>query len=183
MHTVPVEVLDLLDFEDILTLRAPLLDSKFQSKYDELSRNAIALARDGAPPLVESIEQLERIRTSLSDTFTEIFDKELPFFIRRKKLGGGRELASNGVSIGLGLLGFIPGIGNIASAISLAKDSKAIVFNLANLRATPRALLRLLAQREAAMRSLASRRPSEKTLMHDAVDLLFSAMRERITLV
>lgn len=182
MRSLPVELLDVLDFADVLAIRQPLLDSDFQAKYDELTRTAISLAREGAPLLVESVERLEVIRSGIEKTFNEIFDKELPHFIRKKSRVSAQELVSNSVSVGLGLLGLIPGVGTAASAISLAKDSTALYFNVVDFRATPQSLLEVVARREEAIRKLATRRPLEETLMYDMVDLLFSTIRERIKL-
>jgi hypothetical protein len=180
MRTVPIEILDVIEFTDIVAIREPLMESGFQTKYDEMVRLAIEIARGPSPRLLENAERLEQIRESLDITFQDVFEKELPFFIRNRKPKLGTDMASNSISIGLGVLGLIPMIGTVASAVSLAKDSASFCFNVMDMRATPKSLLDFSQKRELAIQTITKRHGSLDTPMYEIVASLSAIIQERI---
>ena len=183
LRALPVELLDILDFNDIKELRQPLLESGFQARYDELTRIAVEVARGPAPAIVEGIEMLEAIRSSLEETFRDVFERELTPFMKRRLRGVSKGLVSNSTSVALGLLGLVPFVGPLASVASLAKDSTALCLNVADFRATPGVLLDRVLKREDAIRKIAGRLPQSNALGLDVVDAITGVMRERMRML
>ena len=126
---LPVELLDLLSFEDILSIRQPLMSSSFQTKYDQLIKKVMDTYSPDTHKIL-NIDELEKIRNELSNTFDEILQKELPRFLKKKAFAQTKRLASVSSSVALGLAGAVPGVGLVASAISVLKDTPALCVNI-----------------------------------------------------
>jgi hypothetical protein len=126
---VPIEMLDEFSFRDILKIRQPLLQSSFQTKYDMLMKSIVGKPNAERFSLL-SVDDQESIRADLAQTFREVLEKELPFFLKRKAIQHSRQLATVSSSIALNLLGLAPGLGLIAGVAGILKDSPALVFNL-----------------------------------------------------
>ncbi|WP_319574559.1 hypothetical protein [uncultured Desulfobacter sp.] len=125
----PVELLDLLTFKDILQIRQPLLESSFQRKYDSLVRSVVRTHETETLEFFD-IDKLEVIRKDLSENFNNVLQKELPKFLKKKALEHSKELASISSSVALGVAGAVPGVGLVASAISVMKDTPALLVNI-----------------------------------------------------
>ena len=106
---IPIELLDLLSFNDVLKIRQPILESNFQAKYDNLIQRVIKGIKQDYSETFFDLNELENIRKHLETTFIDIFEKELPNFIRKKKKEELKKLSSVGSSVALGALGFVPG--------------------------------------------------------------------------
>ena len=122
---IPIEVLDSLSINEVLTLRQVIEASDFAERYDELVGTAIAAATSLDPKTsILKLEQLEAARARLFADFTTTFERELKAHVRLKRKRGHVGLVSPSVSVALGAAGFVlPGIGPIvASLLSLAKD-------------------------------------------------------------
>lgn len=188
MRALPIELLDILTFQDILQLRAPLLSTEFQRQYDELLRSAVGLIRGENPPLIENIERLDKIRRSIETAFSEVFDKEIMPFLKKRSPGFRRSLLSNSVSVALGVvgLGLLPSLGLIApvvaSSVSLLKDSTSFFCNVNDFRNTPSNLLELVKSKEQAIQMILARNHSgaEDIMMLDVVNSLTSTIAERM---
>ncbi len=126
---LPVELLDLLSFEDIIAIRQPLMSSSFQTKYDQLIKKVMDTYSPDTHKIL-NIDELEKIRNELSNTFDEILQKELPRFLKKKAFAQTKRLASVSSSVALGLAGAVPGVGLVASAISVLKDTPALCVNI-----------------------------------------------------
>lgn len=121
-NPLPVELLDVLSFEDIYHLRKPIERSSFRKKYEELIQKSIKTIKPSKTDfgnigsnIQEALEILEKIRK----TFEEVFKQELIEFLKRKHIEATKELVKSSVSLGLGLIGLIPYVSNISSAIGL----------------------------------------------------------------
>lgn len=68
---LPIEMLDILTFEDIILIRQPLLVSGFQKKYDQLINQVVA-SYNLRPDSICDIDALEKIRNDLSETFNSV---------------------------------------------------------------------------------------------------------------
>ncbi|MCK4814422.1 hypothetical protein KA005_01525, partial [bacterium] len=126
---LPVEFLDLLSFEDVLQIRQPLMSSSFQDKYDTLIQNVVS-SHTPQKFTILNFEKLEAIRKDLSVCFDNVLQEELPKFLKKKALEHSKELASVSSSVALGVAGAVPGVGLVASAISVMKDTPALLVNI-----------------------------------------------------
>ena len=78
-----VEMLDCLSFDDVIKIRQPLLESRFQDKYDKLIQSVVG-PYDGEKFRVFDVDELDKIRSELARTFDEVLRKELPEFQKKK---------------------------------------------------------------------------------------------------
>lgn len=180
---LPVDVLDSISFEDVMKVRQPLLASDFQRKYDELIRSVVM------PPAADhlrilSVDELERIRSELARTFDEVIQKELPNFLKKKALEQSKELASVSSSVALNLVAAVPGVGLIASAVGVLKDTPSLFFNVAQTYSSVRSiydLQRYYANKEKLLeKEIDQHDISEKAPLHDMVALLTGVLSEKI---
>lgn len=187
-NALPVELIDVLTFEDIYYIRKPIEKSSFRKKYEELiqrSIKAINLSTDfeniGAD-VQEVLETLEKI----SRTFEEIFKQELPEFLRKKHTKTTKELRKSSLSLGLGCAELIPYISNIASAISLAQSSREVFVNLNQYLRSREELSNYnlyLKNKERMLRKWIEKfNISEKSTLLDVLDLLTNTISIKIKL-
>ncbi len=124
-RSIPIEVLDVLHVSEILALREIIEDTGFMREYDNLVTCAISAATKCDPKTsIFHLEQIESSRAKLYENFTLAFEKELAGYIKSKRISASSSLISPGISIALGVGGFVlPGVGPIISSLlSLAKD-------------------------------------------------------------
>lgn len=182
---LPVEVLDFISFEDVIKIRQPLMASDFQRKYDELIQ--VVVAPLGANHFnILSIDELERIRSDLAQTFNEVIHKELSNFLKKKALQGSKQLASISSSVALNLVGAVPGVGLVASAVGVLKDTPALLFNIGQTYNSVRAIYDLQMyydNKEKALDKEIERHDiSEKAPLHEMVELLTAVLAQKITM-
>lgn len=128
---IPLELLDNLSFDDIISIRGPLFNAKFQQRYDQLLQIIIdALTPQKEDEILFDIIELENIRNELESTFEEIFINELSQFQKKATISNLKSLGNVTASVALGIIGFIPGVGAAASATSILKDSPSLFFNI-----------------------------------------------------
>lgn len=127
-NPLPIELLDELSFEDVISLRTPILESRFQQLYDALVKTAANSVKDDRPEKVLfHVEELLKIKDDLSHSFQTIFEKDIPKLLQKKALTNVKSLGKNSVSIGLGIAGiFDP----ISSIISLILETRSLFVNL-----------------------------------------------------
>ena len=179
---LPVEVLDILGFEDIVALRTPFLDSGFRDRYDDLTRAAIDLGRMAGDELViEDVMKLDAIRAQLTQTFREVLEHEVAKFVATRRIRP-TTLASSGASVALGLGGLIPGIGPLASLAALGKDGGGMMFNLVQFTGQPTTLYERIVDREQVLGALAKRGVGRDAVLVDAVQLLMRTLTQRLEL-
>ncbi len=187
-QALPIELLDLLTFEDIYHLRKPIKRSTFCQKYDELLRKCVTTLEkptvnydEWAYDIQEPWEILKRI----SQTFEEIFRQELPEFLKKKHRALTRELQKNTLSLGLGVIGLIPVVGNVADAISLLSSSRDVFVNLSKSlkgRKEVDDYNLYVKNKEKALRNfIVSHSISEKSALLDTLDLIIDTISVKIT--
>jgi hypothetical protein len=133
-----------------------------------------------------NIEKLEAIRKDLAESFDNVLQEELPKFLQKKALEHCKELASVSSSVALGVAGAVPGVGLVASAISVMKDTPALFVNISQ---TYRSIKSISKQdeyyqnKEKLIRTQIEHSSiDEKATMYEMVDLLLSVISMRIQL-
>lgn len=186
---VPLELLDLLSFEDILTIREPLLDASFQKDYDRLVASAVASVletRDAEKGMVLDVSELEAIRGRLANVMKEVLEREMRRFLLKRAKADVKTVGSVGASIALGVAGCIPVVGMVASAVSVAKDTPALVTNVTHTLRSYSAASSVdsyLKERQRCLTEAIQRvEHTGSSPMLDAVELLTAAMAEKIRL-
>lgn len=109
----PVEILDLLDFEDIVELRKTLLHSGFVEKYNRLmekTRERVEIA--DTEQLILSVDQLAQFENELHSIFTDTVVAEV---YQMKKI----DLQKRGVKVLTSLGSLLTFYGTITSVIQL----------------------------------------------------------------
>ncbi|MFV9644497.1 MAG: hypothetical protein ACNYWU_01615 [Desulfobacterales bacterium] len=181
---IPFELLDWLSFDDILSIRKPILESDFQNKYDYLISRLVKGVKQDYNELFLNLNELEKIRNSLELTFKEVFEKELPHFLKKRAIKQAKELGSVGSSVALGALGFIPVIGQVASGVSVLKDSPALLFNVRQTLSSQKAVNDLgtyIQNKETLLRQkIEKAHLSEQAIMLEMVDLFSQTLGEKI---
>jgi len=181
---IPIELLDLLSFNDVLKIRQPILESNFQAKYDNLIQRVIKGIKQDYSETFFDLNELENIRKHLETTFIDIFEKELPNFIRKKKKEELKKLSSVGSSVALGALGFVPEVSAVASGISVLKDSPALIFNIRQFHSSDKSITDLerylKIKEDIVKRQIDKTHISDQSTMLDMVELLSSTLSEKI---
>jgi hypothetical protein len=182
---LPVEMLDSITFADILKIRQPILQSNFQYKYDKLISSVLGPLSANHFHIFD-VNELEQIRAELARTFDEVIDKELPSFLKKKALQQSKQLATVSASVALDLAGAVPGVGLIASAVGVLKDSPALFFNVGQTYRSIRAvdnLRKYYANKEEMLEKEIERHEvTGKAPLHEMVDLLTSVLAQKITM-
>lgn len=128
---IPIELLDILTFEDIYYLRKPIEKSSFRKRYDDLIRKSVqAIEKNNPDDVLFDINELLKIKDNISEGFKEIFDIELPEMLKKKHIEHTKELVKSTLSIGIGLVGFIPCVSTVAGLLSLLSSSPEFFVNL-----------------------------------------------------
>jgi hypothetical protein len=190
---IPIELLDLLSFEDIFSIRKPLLEASFQVKYNSLMAAAIDSFSFHDHRVVLDLDELSQIHNSLVGTFRAIFEKELIPFMKRKKSMSVRALISPSLSVALGTLGTVPIVGTFAGLLSLMKDSAALgtemasfcnIFNVSSKSISKEKLVEFEQQKASLLRrQIEISEITEKAPMFEMVDLYSRTISEKVKLV
>ena len=187
---LPVELIDLLSFEDIYYLRKPIEKSSFRKKYDELIQKSVQIVRkSGTDPegVMKDIEAPLEILEQISKTFEEIFKKELPEFLRKKyKETTTKELRKSTLSLGIGVAGLVPYVGNIVTVLDLLRSSREVFVNLHQSFKSRREINNYdlyLKNKERMLHQLIEKYSiSEKSTLLDTLDLLVNIISTKIKL-
>lgn len=182
-NLLPIELLDLLTFDDIMLIRQPLLDSSFQKKYDQLIKHVVS-AYSLSSDKIFSLNELERIRADLSVTFDNVLQEELPQFLKKRAFEQSKHLASVTSSVALGVAGAVPGIGLIASAVSVMKDTPALLVNIGQTYSTIKAISNMdeYYQNKGKLlrKEIEQSRINDKAVFYEMVDLLLNVISHHI---
>ncbi|MEM2970121.1 MAG: hypothetical protein QXR63_04215 [Candidatus Bathyarchaeia archaeon] len=179
-NPLPVALLDELSFEDIYYLRKPLENSAFQKKYDDLIQNCIQIVRsaevDTGGVMYDIAKPIEII-DKISETFEEIFEKELPEFLNKKRKEITKGLRKSALSLGLGVADVaVPILSPIITPLSLASSSRELLINLNQYFKSGKELKdynSYLKRKERMLHQFIQKYPiSEKSTFLDALDLL-----------
>jgi len=185
-HTVPVALLDSLSFQDILAIRAPIAQSKFRENYDAIVRTSVDAITEGQrDDVLFDLSELMRIREMLAEDFKRVFEQEIVRIVKKKRLESAKELGKETVSFGLGILGFVPFLSNVAGILGLVLDSPAFIFNLSqNIRGVTELddYESYLKHKESTVRDVINRSDiSDKAPLLETVDLLMRSIMEKAT--
>ena len=186
-----MDLLDLLTFEDIDEIRQPLLSSKFQQEYEAIIKVALESVGVAEPDAIGlSIRSIMHARERLVAQFRQIFEVELRTFEKRKlrEMYGGSGLWKSGVSLGIGLAGFVPDptVAATAGVFGVLAEGRSLFMNL--FRTLRGALARdkhnaYLAAKDKAFRiAVSGIKVSDNTLLLDAVNILSTALKERVSI-
>jgi len=188
-NVLPVELLDLLSFENINYLRKPIEKSSFRKKYDELIKKSVQVVRKSETDpegVVYDIEEPLEILEQISKAFEKIFKQELPEFLKRKHKETTKELRKSTLSLGLGVAGLVPYVGNVATSLSLLQSSRETFINLNQSLRSRREMHDFdlyLKNKERVLRQLIEKYYiSEKSVLLDTLDLLVNTISTRIKL-
>jgi AraC-like DNA-binding protein len=176
---IPIELLDMLSFRDILTIRQPILESSFQQKYDELVSSVIQGVKSKNKSMILNANELHKISSHLEQTFKSVFDDEMPKFLKKRATAQAKKLGSVTSSVALGALGFIPGLSAIAGASSILKDTPALLVNVGQMYSSAKSLVKseeyFLNKERILKKQIENIDISEKSELLDMVDM-FSAL-------
>lgn len=177
---IPIEILDLLSFEDIQKIRQPLLESGFADNYDNLVKKSINAVTENEPDkLLLSIEELFSIKQNLNFYFKEVFDKELKSFEKSKNVDSDK-LLKNNFNVGLG----ISPIGKSLGLVESIPSSVSYLFNSAQGFSNYRALNTydnyLVAKQDELLSMTQQLEVGQRSYLNDAIHLLISAVNEKL---
>ncbi|MEM3827968.1 MAG: hypothetical protein QXP36_01955 [Conexivisphaerales archaeon] len=181
---LPIGFLDELSFEDIYYLRKPLENSAFQKKYDDLIQNCIQILRStdaSAGEIIYDISKPIEVLDQISMTFEEIFEKELPEFLNKKRKEITKGLAKSALSLGLGVADVaVPMLSPIITPLGLASSSREVLVNLSQYFKSKSELKdynSYLKRKERILHQFIQKYPiSEKSPFLDALDLLTNTL-------
>lgn len=187
-NTFPVELLDILSFEDIFYLRKPLENISFCRKYDDLIKTCVEVTRDSETNsdmvVYDNIEKPLEILVQISNTFEEVFKQELPEFLKKKHKQTNKELQKSTLSLGLGVAGFVPFVSTIASSLSLYPTSREVFINLNQCFRSRKEINDynlILKNKEKTLHQTIEKYPtSESSTMLDALDLITNTISAKI---
>ncbi len=192
---IPVELLDMLTFDDIFSIRKPLLEASFQEKYNRLLNFAIDSFSANQDGIVLNIEELCSIHGSIMETFKQIFNHELIPLAKRLRYESGKLLISPALSVALGVAGTVSVIAPFAGLLSLMKDSDSLgstaatasFCNVLNLSDTSRAHTFLIEREKVKVAQLRWQIEHtellNKSLMFEMVDMCSRTMADKVRLV
>lgn len=188
-NTLPVELLDVLSFEDIYHLKKPIENSSFSKKYDELIQTSIQSIRESETNPDEEVYDIEetlKMLEQISETFEEIFKQELPEFLKKKHRETTEELRKSSLSLEIGVVGLVPYVSNIATALSLLSSSREVFVNINQAFRSKREINDYdlyLKNKEKTLRQLIEKYSiSEKSALLDTLDLLINTISIKIRL-
>jgi len=186
-NTFPVELLDILSFEDIFYLRKPLENISFCRKYDDLIKTCVQGIRDSetnSDVVVFDIEKPLEILEQISNTFEEVFKQELPEFLKKTHKQTNKELQKSTLSLGLGVAGFVPFVSTIASSLSLCPTVREVFINLNQCFRNRKEINDynlILKKKEKTLHQMIEKYPSsESSTMLDALDLITNTISAKI---
>jgi hypothetical protein len=186
-NALPVELLDILSFEDVYYLRKPLENSSFRRKYDKLIQTSGQIIRDSethSGVVLYDIEKPLEILEQISKTFGEVFKKELPEFLKKKHKETTKGLRKSTLSLGLGVAGFVPYVSSIASSLSLPSTSREFFINLNQWFRSRKEMddynLYLKNKEKALHQMIEKYTISERSTLLDAFDLLTNTISARL---
>jgi hypothetical protein len=180
---IPIELLDMLSFPDILAIRLPLLESSFQSKYDRLVNTVIEGVKPGGNSLLLNARELSDVSLGLAETFKSVLDDEMPKFLRKRASKSAKSLGGVGSSLALGALGFVPVLSGITGAAGILKDTPALLVNVRQTYSSAKSLVKseeyFLNKERLLKKQIESIDISEKSELLDMLHMLSALISHR----
>ena len=177
-----------IPFEAVLEIRQPLAETNFNSYYSNLfSASLGTISGDGeGERTLFNLDELATAHEKIRRTFTEVTSLTKGHFFQEKNKTEQESILTQSMTVGLGIAGAIPGVGLISSAISVLKDSPALILNVQNkisnrnqLKAEKLYNARKIAKLE---NIISNSQVNEKTMLLDFVDSLSKLVAESHTL-
>ncbi len=127
-YKFPIEVLDYLSFEDIHSIRQPILNSNFIENYNYFLHCSVDfISQNNEIDILYNAQELMKIREALECQYKEIFKSQLSSYFKRESLHYSKKFLKNSANIGLGFLP-IPNI--INGVLGLVNEIKPAYFNI-----------------------------------------------------
>jgi len=184
---IPIELLDILTFEDVYYLRKPIETSSFRKRYDDLIQKSTQVIEKNNPnDMLFDIEELLEIKSEISKGFKEIFELELPEMLKKKHVRHVKEFGKSSLSVGIGLVGFIPGVSIISNLLGLLSPSREFFVNLNQTFRSRRDVNRYdlyIKNKEKTLHEMVEKSSfSEKSELLDVVNLLVESISSKTML-
>jgi len=126
-----VELIDILTFSDVLSLREGAFDHAFVGAYDELTAAAARVfAVDETDLLLLDVDQLMTLREQLASRIEASVQTELQSYAKMKSIGRTAKVVLPAAGIAATLAGLTAGLAVPAAMAGLAITTPAFVFNL-----------------------------------------------------
>ncbi|MGO9020619.1 MAG: hypothetical protein ACLQVJ_19945 [Syntrophobacteraceae bacterium] len=181
---IPIELLDMLSFQDILAIRLPIMESSFQAKYDNLVNTVIQGIKPESTSILLNARELSKVSLGLVQTFKSVLDDEMPRFLRKRASASAKKLGGVVSSLALGALGFVPVLSSITGAASILKDTPALLVNVGQSYSSVKSLAKskeyFLNKERILKKLIESIDISEKSELLDMLDM-FSALISHTT--
>jgi hypothetical protein len=182
----PVQLLDTLTYDDVLTLRKPLIQTDFCSKYQRFLDLALACVTKPEQRLLYHLEELNQIHTALAALIGDTIHGELARFMKKRSIADVKELCNSAGSIALSAAGLVPGLGTIAGSFSILKDSPALITNLTQTYRSATALKHYRAyqtkKHESLCKEIATRELDRDGNLLEVADLFLELIRRKLEL-
>lgn len=185
----PIELLDILSFEDIYYVKRPLENSSFYRKYDELiqiSTQAMRNSGTGLESFRYDIEKPLEILGDISKTFEEVFAQQLPEFQKKRHKKTTKGLRKSTLSLGIGVAGLFPLVSNIADLLILPSATREFFINLNQWFRSRKEVddySLYLRNKEKTLHQMIENYPiTEKTIFLDVLDLLTETTTAKLEL-
>ena len=180
---IPIELLDLLSFQDILAIRLPILESSFQSKYDNMVNSVIQGIKSGSESFLLNARELGKVSLGLAETFKIVLDDEMPKFLKKRATASAKKLGSVASSLALGALGFVPVLSAITGTVSILKDAPALIVNVGQTYSSVKSLAKseeyFLNKERVLRKQIEDISISEKSELLDVLDMLCALISHR----
>lgn len=184
---IPIEVLDMLSFEDIEQIRAALTDCAFQENYDSVVRACLqAMERGSWDEILLSAESVLSGRDRLERIFSEILDKELAIILKHKRRSARMVAVRQSVSLGLGVAGLFSQLVSAAMTLKgLSETAPVLISNLSS-AFTPRGAKSIEAEyrakKDAALRAaVAGTSGPERAVLVEGLEIVMKGVGSRLS--
>lgn len=184
-RTIPVEILDVLTFDDIIQIRQPILASGFHQHYDDLLRALYAEQNLIGSEQLISRSVMALLEGDIKKTFDQVFEQEMPRFLTKRMVSQSKEMLMASSSIALGVLGLIPGM-SLAGVAGLIKDSPSFMINLKHSFKSAKSIKNhqhYVQNRELMVTDIINKyKFSDSPMLLEAVDYLSTSIRAKLSL-
>ncbi len=130
--TIPLESMDILDFNDIEQIRKPIQEVKFCEDYDKMLQIAVAKVQQSRQQtLSTACENLLAMRESIARTFRESVELQKTAFIKSRKRTLNTNIAKSTFHFSVGLAGLIPVVGTAFGLVGATSSGLELCTNIA----------------------------------------------------
>jgi hypothetical protein len=140
-NRMPIEMLDLLTFEDIYHMAKPIRRSTFRLKYDNFISSYLDIYYQNNPNVNETLrkmDELTRDYNEIARIFSKVLDEEKDEYMKDRHRRFKNAVYYSTASLFASFLGNIPIISNLSNAPGITKSALALICNLHQLRTSKR---------------------------------------------